>query len=420
MHLALVAGSDYFFRFAYWESWGDIRVSKNHSVPIIIGFSPIPNQHHSLILGGGWTFALLDSRMFPTGRTTYELRYPNGEGEIFRKTKKNNQLSAGGWLAEIKGDVITAKSSCGWTLTTNTGRLQHFRTPDGVLVEFQLDERGTHRILAGGKPVLTLRPDRDRQTAEKTYHLNLPDQKKHGIIKLVTKDQIEVLSSFQWDGEVEKKYDLKTGELTVTGMKHPSKRFFQWDTNNGFLKKDGDWEYSFVTISGIRCGRIHYPDGTFLIHGSSADKSIIIEKSNTSSNIWKKEVFGGYGILHGKTKNRYLIEADGRETLVEKCLYNEHGMLVRHLDEGKWYIRSADKEERKDAVTGALVWMKKKDAKGRVIEYFSGSQTYLFNYREKDVEITVLEKDKSLRKKVTASYKDFAKIFPITNNFSLN
>jgi len=190
------------------------------------------------------------------------------------------------------------------------------------------------------------------------------------------------------------------------------KRSFQWDTSNSFLKKDGNTEYSFVTVAGIKCRRILHPNGTVLIHGEDTDKGVQIMKLESSPNIWKKEIFHGNTPLHGKTRNRYLIDAEGRETLVEKCLYNEHGVLVRHLDDGKWFTYSPNKDEAKDAATGAIVWMKKKDAKGRVIEYLSGAQTYLFNYRDKDVEVSVLDKDKHLLKKLAVSHGDVIKLFP--------
>jgi hypothetical protein len=148
--------------FSYYESLGDVRIAKDLNFKIPLGFSPVPGSRFSHILGAGWTFPIVESAIYSVRANEYELLFPSGHYQVLRKTKTAGQLAGGIWLAEIKGNVITVKSRCGWTLVFSTGRLKWIRSPEGALLEFQRDTRGNYRILANRTP-----EDRKRKFSQK-------------------------------------------------------------------------------------------------------------------------------------------------------------------------------------------------------------------------------------------------------------
>jgi hypothetical protein len=196
----------------------------------------------------------------------------------------------------------------------------------------------------------------------------------------------------------------------ITG-KNVEENLFVWNRDSGELEKDKNGRYSFVWLQGIKCQRILMSNGQERIFGENKERGISIIKEPDSQKIYRTDIFTNIPSLTGKTKARYIIEPHGQSTLIEKCSYDENGKIIKHLFDGQWVTYSANKEEAKDASSGELRFLKKMDESGRVVEFFTGSQTYGFKYLGKDTEVTILNKDRSLSEKIIVPTTNIQKIF---------
>jgi hypothetical protein len=426
-------------RLSFWESWGDLKISPKITFKVPVGFSPIANYQSSRILGVGWSFPLLESAIFAINDREYELRFPTGHRMILEKTKTPGHLSSYGWKAVTSGKTTTAQSSCGWTLVFNGGRLQQLKTPDGAKMEFLRNATGKQWITLNSRTILTYREEFERDTARRIAHLTLQDG-RHAVLRFATRpailevlektsggtprktrrtERVETLASVQWDGKKEVTYTFGPDSLDVfnpekvSDWRNPSgKEIFHWDSRDGFMTKDNQGEYSILRIDGVRCLKKKFPDGDRVsIRGENADKSKEVVKSENSKNIYLVEKFPNSHPFRGKIKKRHRVSESGAKELVESCIYDENGVVTKHLTDGKWISYSPTKDEAKDAKTGVLLWRKKRDASGRTIEFVSGANHYNIEYSGAKASVSILSPDGTVLEKVQLPTAEIQKIF---------
>jgi hypothetical protein len=392
------------YRFSLWEKWGDIPLDAKTSIPIHVGFSPIPGKQSSKILGNGWAFPLLESTCLPASDGKFRLTLPDGHVELLEKANATT-LKGAGWIAQFQGGrTITAKASCGWTLVYRDGALIQTKSPEGVVCDFLTAVDGTRKINANGKTVLTLRKDFDKTTTLKIYHLTFAD--KHAVLEMgqrptltkikerkngkdVERDKetrAESLLAIRFAGEPEIRYNFKVDELLV------AEHSYKWNKETMFLNEDDGVLFSFSDIKGIQCFKKLSPDGTFSILGFSKHK--VLQKTVNGLLELRESV-----PISGVNKNRKttVFESNGKESIVEQHWYDETGetRCFRQGDDENGVIY----EKEKDGIKITRVkdrkvqWMKRLDSKNRITELISEGKIYHFYYEEKNGAMRVVRRD---------------------------
>jgi len=422
------------YRMSISEQWGRIRLSPKTELEIGGIFTPVLNHANSRILGVGWKFPVFESTcLVASDKGDYKMEFPSGHSETLHRTRTSNQLKGSNWLATIEGPTITAKSSCGWTLTYKGGRLAKIRTPEGTSTEFFKDNQGSYWLKVDGTPVLTLKRDFDAD-GKLIYHLHQSGG-KHAILKIGTrpllykiKERIngrdvekektkstETLVAIKQDGEPEKRYDF-TGETLLITVANKERYLlmenYRWDAGNGGLKSSKEVSYSFQKIQGVLCLRKTWEDWSFSIAGDDAERGITISKDRRGTRIVRTDVFQGTKTVNGKVKSRFFVDSQGRQTLIEKCHYDENGNLVKHLNNGMVTKYSPEKIETRDVETDKILTLKKFDAKGQIREFESENVIYSFNNFGETTEVSVFSKNRSLLSRVNVASSDIQKTFP--------
>ncbi|MDR0536241.1 MAG: hypothetical protein LBG65_07870 [Puniceicoccales bacterium] len=415
-------------RFSFWCSLGKLKLSPKLELNIPVGFSPIPHRQNSRLLGLGWAFPLLESTFFAVGDYEYKLRFPTGHHMSLWVTKDPGQFVGGSWRAVVSGKNATLQSSCGTTLSFETGRLKKLETEDGVLVEFHDDSKGKYWITANGEHVFSYQNKIDATTNQRVAILTFQDGRQARLrfakrpfsIKAragTPPALVDSLVSFQRDGEVETAFNFKLDGLEIVGLddkgRNPDeKRVFSWDVENGFMTRDARREYSQFYVEGIRCvATKELYNGEETVHGESEDKSKKVTRAPRLKETYLSEFLTGPDLLKGKLKRRYRLTDSGPRELVEQCVYDRKGELKEHLIDGKWITYSPLVDEARDARTGAQAWRKTRDESGRIKEFISNGTRFLFKYSGEKADISIYSPDGALIDKTELPSTQILKLF---------
>jgi WD40 repeat protein len=390
------------YRFQLAEKWGEVKISEKRTIPIHVTFSPLGDRV-SPILGRDWQFALFDSTCILSSDNAYLMRLPDGNAVRLGKTKNASVWTGDGWVAQVSGRVITVKSSCGWMLAYNLGRLQQLKTPEGDILDFITDlGKGTRTLNANGKPVLTLRPDFDKTTTQKFWHLNFSG--KHALLKMGKrpflvkirdyktnkpidrKTEIDTLVSMKFDGGMEKQYSFSENEMTFLGC------LYQWDKSSKELVQKGEEKYSFVSIKGVKCLKTTFPDGSSSLLGGGDKKSIY--KSRNGAIKLTEFIESPSADRKSLTRRIMQIDERGQEIQLSRFWYDDKGELIRkwtkHGDAGLIYEKKGQIFTIKDALTGNRLSERKFDDKGRLIFLKVKEKEYEFSFPdEKSVRVII-------------------------------
>ena len=428
-------GDDY--RMMHWERLGGTKWDETQKteIPIHLSFTPILGYQTSSILGQGFLLMPFDAIFVQKDSDTFTMFQPSGRVERLTKTRDPHVLTGGGWIAKVSGSgtgqVVTAKASCGWTLVYNAGRLARMISPDNEVFDFLTDSKGSRQINRNGRKLMTLRRDFDPKTTLPLWHLDFrsEDGPKHAIFKMGYR-QIFVtlpnkttrhegrrsLASIQFDNEPERRYDFKVDELKITNVpvfaEMRETKTYMWDAATGKLKRYNDREYSYPTIQGIECLKRTWDDGSFSISGHVWKTSVGILKERFSKDLYRIESFQPGSPYYGKMKARYILDENHRQTLVEKCEYNEHGHVIRHYVNGEIISYSPTLEVSKDAKTEKIRWLKKFDDKRQILEFQTEENSYVFVRKGTMTEVTVTDKEADkIIAKVTIPTDEIQKTF---------
>jgi hypothetical protein len=382
------------YRFQLAENWGEVEISKKRSIPIHVTFSPIGDRA-SPILGRDWQFALFDSTFVLANDHTYRMRLPDGNDEYLGKTKNASVWKGSNWVAQVAGRTVTAKSSCGWILTYNLGRLQQLKTPEGDTLDFVTDfGKGTRTLNANGKPVLILRPEFDKTTTQKFWHLNFSG--KHAILKMgkrpfLTKTrepqtgkeaerkfEIDTLASVKFDGEPEKSYSFGVSDLKIG--KHP----YVWDKSSLMLIQNGNEKLSFVKVLGINCLR-REKERDVSLFGHDRGKGISIRQSDKDEILVTEQVKGVNPLRGGLVRKVYSLSSPtATPRLKLQYWYDEDGNAIRKLEnngnESILYEKKKQMLRALNAKTKDVLWEKRFDAGNRLIYFRLAGDEYEFDY----------------------------------------
>ena len=388
------------YRFAYWESWGKIKVSEKLTIPVQIGFSPIPNHQSSRILGVGWSFPLLESICIPTSKEKYKLVLPDGIIESL-DVRPAHQLEGKGWLGQITGRSITLTASCGTVLIYRDGRLLQIKT-EGAVLDFSSSAEGAYQVNANGRTILKLNRRWDPNTTQKIHTLDFSG--KHGLLKIgcrtmlvvetvqsggkaveyERKTDTESLVSVKFDGEPERCYDFKPDGLTLG--RHP----YQWDARAQLIRA-GDEKYSFKQVHGLRCFQTEFKDGTKTLEGRNKIGTTLYKPRNEETlYVVERVLFNTHDQYAYKTRKKTAIK-NGKEEVLERYWYDENGSEIRSLSKrnGEIIERIKNVVTSKNETTGKLSWEKEYDSQGKIIRFRHENKTYIFSHLEKEPFILV-------------------------------
>jgi hypothetical protein len=309
-------------------------------------------------------------------------------------------------------------------------------SPSKEIFDFSTDNQGLRQVNRNGRKLITLRRDFDSKTTLPIWHLDFISEKgpKHAVLKmghrqiLVTlpdkktrEEGRRSLASIQFDNEPERRYDFKIDALTIHDPSHESytpkgerkkTRSYTWDVTTKILKRFDDCEYSIVNILGTKCLKTTWDDGSFAIEGDGPALDEKIIQSRSSKDLFRIKYFNSVPPLYGKMKERYLIDKNNKQTLLEKCEYNEHGHVVRHSVNGEIITYSPTLEMSKDAKTGKVRWLKRFDEKRKIIEFQTETNNFLFTPQGEQTLVTITDIErKKVIDKVTLPTAEIQKTF---------
>ncbi|MDR2980919.1 MAG: hypothetical protein LBV12_01585 [Puniceicoccales bacterium] len=386
------------YLFRYWETIGTLELDSKTQVLINIGFDPTA-VYVSPLLGKGWSLALFDSRIEQVDDKSFLMRMPDGHECTLTRTKKPNILEGADWVAEIQGGTITCKASCGWVLVYRNGRLLQMKSPTGILCDFSW-ETGVRTMRVAGKPMITLKTDWDGATTQKFHRLTfgaksvlLKMGQRPTLIKSKgkpdRKEEAETLVAIEEAGQPEIRYDFSQDSLSVAG------HLYKWNPDTGQIAQDRDWKFSYVTIKGVKCLQYHGKDGKMNLEGRDFKKGIKVYQD--SGGLVLVEEFFSSGVAVGKPRRIYQIGEKGAEIPVRQYWYDESGKLRRMLISGTerdiLYTMQESLQTAVDPKDNALIWEKKFDAKGRVIELKVPERIYTFRYNEPEQQVEITSKN---------------------------
>jgi hypothetical protein len=330
------------------------------------------------------------------------MRLPDGNTVRLTKTRNASVWTGSNWIAQVSGRIITVKSSCGWTLIYNLGRLQQLKTPEGDTLNFVTDfAKGTRTLNANGKPVLTLRPDFDKTTTQKFWHLNFSG--KHAILKMGKRPSIMKTRNTKTNEEIERKIEIDTlvsmkfdnepkkdYNIGMTALKVGSEIHAEWNAKTLELTKCNDVRYQFVRIAGIDCRKTIEKDDSFTIYGTSSNAQIEISKMRDSKTIYKTEIFW-LPSIRGMTKKRSIILPNGTEQVVERNFVDETGRIFKKIEEDTQYDYKYKGNEilitARDTRTNKIKWAEEYAADGTIKRFQRDSRIYAFK-RQNNLALT--------------------------------
>jgi hypothetical protein len=414
------------YRFEYWEELGRIPLggvasvkdkgtatkSGQEEILVALGFNPA--SEYSSFLGLGWNFPLFDSRLEWENAQTLNAYLPDGHVESFKRVRSGNTLRGSRWIAEIKGKQAVLRASCGWVLTYGANnRLLSMRTPDGILLEPRVLPNGTRSLVSGGKILLTLKPDWDKVTTQKVYHLNF--SMKSALVKmgkrpvLVKKKgqldkqvEVDTVASILFKDGKEKSFVFKQNEVLVAG------RPYKWDNKTFALRQDGEKLFSQVKVMGVNCLQTQYLNNSkSTIFGYDRDNGLKVEKSHQGFVI--SEMFTT-GNQRGNLKRIYALDANGDETTIRQLWYDEKNVVCRLMmkENGSDVLYFAQNNSiiAKDVKNNIVKWQKTYDSDGRMTIYSEGGRNFFFDYSlPEKIKVTVIKEKQK---------KTF--FLPLTNN----
>jgi hypothetical protein len=413
------------YRFSYWENLGGFPLggaansqgkgspAKNKPEEILVMLNFNPASEYDSPLGKGWTLPLFDSRLEweSTPQTvknfaargagflglphlergnakTFKAYLPDGRIEKFKRVKNADSWHGSEWTAIISGRQVVLKTSRGWVLTYGgDNRLLHILTPSGDFLESHVSSDGARSLVSGNKTLLSLKPDRDKATAQKIYHLNFAG--KSALIKMGKRSvsvekkgrlgkqaEIETMASIQFKDGPEKHFVFKQDELTVAG------HLYKWEPGTHLILQSGATKYAHPVIWGVPCFKATNPDGETTMRGEKKWGNVKVQQDGTGPVIITEHT----QIRH-QSKVKKIFEqtpARGVVLLREYWYDNKNGDIVQKFinDEngGIFYGRSENEVFAKRENDGANLWTKKFNAQGQIIEFQHGARRFNFEY----------------------------------------
>lgn len=326
---------------SYWEKVGELDLSQDGKpliFPLLINFRP-SRQASSPLLGKSWIFAPLDITFTQLSETEFLMLQPNGTMTRFTRPKPTDTLlrGQGVWLAEIKGDTVTAHATCGWNLQFIRGKIARIRTPQSRTFEFVYDNGKPVGMMENGKMLLSVKRDSSGQATGIAYSA--------GEIQLrrTEKPEVHEINSQRLIGNLESSLGSIT---TVDGRKftydypvtkevlpafEAGERKMTWNVKTGQIERDGEWTYTITPPGGrgLNAGIRRISSSGAMEYWykdlQKATETTTGPDSKTTISSWFTS-----GPLAGKPRERK-VERNGTVELRESFSYDHTGTLLRLL-----------------------------------------------------------------------------------------
>jgi hypothetical protein len=402
-----MASSDY--RFQYVEHIADAELSASpqttdSKIPLNLLFSPVQGAYHSNLLGKNWWFPAVESTLLQANEGTFTLSLPNGEKVSLKKTSAST-MAGGSWLGTIRYDDITLKSSCGWRMVFKFGRLVELYSPKSEKYEFVILRDGTRTVTYNSKVILTIKRKFNEKSLFYDYYVfYISGGKQHtAILKMgerpiiqqmtyfdandrpATRDEqrnTNTLRALQIDNAPEKRFDFGMNEVSVSG------RLFVWERGNNNLIRDGEKQFSFVTIKGIPCFKTQTKDDWFLkgekeflsvsqVKGEPAIVREYLRFENRAESILR-------------VRREWEVSSSG-ERLTRQYWFDVNGELKRSYDgkNKRHFNKNGNSETCTSSQSKEIIWRKTFTSDGKICEFYANGKTYLFSYSDKEETVRV-------------------------------
>lgn len=328
---------------SYWQKIGELDLGEGLVFPLLINFNS-SRESSSPIAGKGWIVAPLDVTMTQLEENLFHMHQPNGTNTYFRRNNTNETVlrGMGTWLAEIKGDTISAYASCGWRINFTRGRLTSIQTPKSRTINFEYAGGQLVAIKEGTKTWLTAEADPEKKAmvlscqgkkialaqdkkplVQSINGQNLVGGMESALSEVTKEDGTKSFFEYGVDEKLNPTLKIKEGE---------SERLMTWGINKKIIQ-DGDWVYNIVKESGgigmyAAVGR-NNPKGEkeFWFFDRNLGRETIEGNGIRTVKTWFVS-----GSLAGKLRRIEEVQRDKTRVLYS-AVYDEKGRLLRSLDQ---------------------------------------------------------------------------------------
>jgi hypothetical protein len=330
----------------YWEKVEDVDFGAGLELPLVIGFrSRGDNGSPSPCLGPGWIIPLLESTFVQTGENSFEMLQPNGLTNLFIRKDETELNGSDGWIAEIRGDVISAWASCGWAIQFKKGRIMSLTTPTSRKLDFIYAGGMVVAIQEKGSAKLSVERDDKGKVVALVYNGHrariILDQKPRienigGQNLVAGLDQslrtIELSGSSGFGSSFQFETNDKLQPTLKVLRKDGNDRLITWDPFSKTILSDNDWKYS-----------VGFPEG------KSSEAELTRVNSKGQKEYWFEDGPAGRettvdaagvktvqtwfisGELAGKTRKIEQSVNNGPIRVIQADSYNEQGDLIRGI-----------------------------------------------------------------------------------------
>lgn len=345
---------------SYWETIDTLDLGEGLKLPLVINFRS-NRESTSPYLGKSWLLALLEASLVQTGDDSFQMEQPDGWNNYFMRNKTDDTVlqGAGGWKAEIKGDIVSAWAACGWRIDFYRGKIQSLTTPQNRKLEF---------VRAGVGNIVT--EIRENGTAKLTVEQESTGEVKALLfngkrmeIALDQKPRVQNIAGQNVVGGIDRSLKSlsptdgpsKTFEFAVNDKVQPTlkitskagiERVFTWDATTKRIVSDNDWTYQITSASSIRTENVGIKRNNskgqheywFQDKVNGIETTVGIDGIRTI-----KERFTS-GIVGGHVRSVRTYDSNGNLLNEKRNSYNEYGKLLRITDStGVREIRNYDK-----------------------------------------------------------------------------
>jgi YD repeat-containing protein len=374
---------------SYWEKVGEVDFGAQNGdpfkLPLIIGFRS-DFETVSPYLGKGWILGLLESRIVQVEENRFLMTQPDGWQRWFWREKPGETTlkGQGNWMAEIKGNTISAWADCGWRLDYVKGKIVAITTPKNRKLEFDYNGNAVVAVRENGVTRLAVETDAAGNPSALVFN------GKRLEIAQGEKPRVQVIAGQNVVGGMDRSLKKLAGsqgpsdhfEFAVNPKLQPTlkitsnagtERLITWDPATKLITADGVWTYEVIqTKSSHQCSAIAR-EGTegrqFWHQQNDIGKETETLLNGTTRVTWR---FVGQSSLAGRI--RKIEETSGvppnRESRTSKWIYDERGQLlsIRHSDgsiisyqyDNKGRFLQAKKDD-------TLIWERRYSSNGTLI-----------------------------------------------------
>jgi hypothetical protein len=380
---------------ALWKTIGEIKLSDGTEIPLNIGFSSIEN--YTSILGSGWTFALLDSRVVQIDDNKFSVYLPDGRIlNLIRSNDDPNILLGTGFVGKIELDKFTCTSECGLTLKFEKGKLSSISDKSNVKYFLSRDSNDVIKFVSDGVELLKVTPQQNDSSEKiKGYDLISGDSKtqlkigqrpivintsSRKLVEQVVPTLVEIKGN-----KIFYNFDFSVDSNSLNPTLSTEGYLLKWDSERKNLISENDWVCSTDKYMDVDCFKKVNSKGLIQRYGYNQIKTIL---QTTGQGPIVTEFYNA-DALRGKPRKVTHYSLDNTITNQWIYSYDESGKLVRenYQEPGINVHLSISNRNQKatDGRTGLILWEKKYDANNRLTYFRKHDKEYNLNYLDNNL-----------------------------------